>query len=65
MAAYVGSIGVRYEWQEEGIPHRSQFFHFPHPVINCFEDEQAVIDGRARRPGWFASLVQWANRPRT
>lgn len=64
MAAYVGSIGVRYEWHEEGIPNRSQFFQFPHPVINCFKDEQAVFDGRTRRPGWFASLLQWANRPR-
>jgi len=25
LAAYVGSIGVRYEWRREGIPERSQF----------------------------------------
>jgi hypothetical protein len=30
---------------------------------NCFEDEIAVCEGRTRYPGWFASLVQWANRP--
>ena len=64
MAAYVGSIGFRYEWRGEGISDRSQFFHFPHPVINCFEDELAVVEGRTRRPGWLASLLQWANRPR-
>jgi hypothetical protein len=63
LIAYVGSIGVRYEWREEGIPERSQFFHFPHPVINCFEDEIAAAEGRTRSPGWFASLFQWANRP--
>jgi hypothetical protein len=64
LVAYVGSIGVRYEWCEEGLPERSQFFHFPHPVLNCFEDEIAVFEGRTRRPGWFATLLQWANRPR-
>ncbi|MFZ1114649.1 MAG: hypothetical protein WAN44_02350 [Propionibacteriaceae bacterium] len=58
LAAYIGSIGVRFEWCEGGIEERSQFFHFPHPVINCFEDELAVVEARTRRPGWFASLVQ-------
>ncbi len=62
LVAYVGSIGVRYEWSEEDFPERSQFFQFPHPIINCFEDEIAVCEGRARRPGWFASILQWANR---
>ena len=64
LVAYVGSIGVRYEWREQGLPDRSQFFHFPHPVINPFKDEIAVIEGNTRRPGWFASLLQWANKPR-
>lgn len=64
LVAYVGSIGVRYERSEEGFPERSQFFHHPHPVINCFEDEIAVFEGRTRRPRWLASLLQWANRPR-
>ena len=64
LVSYVGSIGVRYEWRAEGIPDRSQFFHYPHPVINCFEEEVAVVDGRTRRPGWLASLLQWANQPR-
>ncbi|MDQ3663581.1 MAG: hypothetical protein M3353_02840 [Actinomycetota bacterium] len=41
LAAYVGSIGVRFEWREGGIPKRSQFFHFPHPLINGFEDQLA------------------------
>ncbi|WP_089329990.1 hypothetical protein [Actinomadura meyerae] len=63
MAAYVGSIGVRYEWREDGFQSRSQFFHYPIPVINCFEDEMAVCEGRVRRPGWFARLLQWANQP--
>jgi hypothetical protein len=62
--AYVGSIGVRYEWTEGGISERSQFFHHPHPVINFFEDELAVWEGRTRRPGRFASRLQEANRPR-
>ncbi|MFC0554917.1 hypothetical protein ACFFHJ_28865 [Planotetraspora thailandica] len=64
LVAYIGSIGVRYEWLEEGFPEQSQFFEYPHPVINCFKDEIAVCEGRTRRPGWFASLVQWANQPR-
>lgn len=63
LAAYLGSIGVRYEWREEGITDPSQFFHFRHPVINCFKDELAVTEGRTRRPGWFASLLQRVNRP--
>lgn len=64
MASYIGAIGVRYEWVEVGFPERSQFFHYPVPVINRFEDEIAVCEGRTRHPGWFASLLQWANRPR-
>jgi hypothetical protein len=64
LVAYVGSIGVRYEWREERLPDRSQFFHYAHPVINRFRDEIAVGEGRTRRPGWFASLLQWATRPR-
>lgn len=64
MVAYIGSIGVRYEWREESFDGRSQFFHYPRPVINCFNDEIAVYEGRTRRPRWFASLLQWANRPR-
>lgn len=64
LVAYVGSIGVRYEWSEKGCPERSQFFHYPYPVINCFKDETAVFEGRTRHPGWFPSLLQWANRPR-
>ncbi|WP_270408920.1 hypothetical protein [Brachybacterium paraconglomeratum] len=66
MAAYVGSVGVRYQWwaerqRPEGWD--SQFFHFPTPVINCFEDEQALMEGRTRRPGWFSRFSQWLNRP--
>lgn len=64
MVAYVGSMGVRYEWCQDDLPERSQFFHFPHPVINCFKDEIAVCEGRTRRPGLFAPLAQWTNRPR-
>jgi hypothetical protein len=64
LVAYVGSIGVRYEWREEGIQERSQFFHHPHPPINRFADEIAVCEGRIRHTGWFASLLQWANHPR-
>ena len=61
LVAYVGSIGVRYEWSEEGFAKRSQFFHYSHPVINCFENEIAAFEGRTRHPGWFPSLLQWAN----
>ena len=66
LVAYVGSIGVRYQWNEDGIPDddRSQFFHFPVPVLNCFVDETAVAYGQTRRPGWFARLSQWINKPR-
>jgi len=63
VASYVGSIGVRFEWREDSFAERSQFFHFPHPVINCFKDEIAACEGLSRRPGWVASLLQWASRP--
>lgn len=66
MAAYVGSVGVRYQWWSEG--HKpagwdSQFFHFPTPVLNCFKDEESLFAGDTRRPGWFARFSQWLNRP--
>ncbi len=50
LAAYVGPIGVRYEWCADGIAdeQRSQFFHHPYPIINCFEDQLAVAEGRTR-----------------
>ncbi|MDX2393782.1 hypothetical protein NJL88_27720 [Streptomyces sp. DK15] len=65
MAAYIGSIGVRYEWREEGIPEeeRSQFFHYAQPVINTFRTELDMAMGRPRKPGWFARLTQWASTP--
>lgn len=65
MAAYVGSIGVRYEWREGGIPdeERSQFYRYPYPVINYFRNEVDMAIKRARKPGWFARLLQWANEP--
>jgi hypothetical protein len=34
VAAYIGSIGIRYAWYESGLEERSQFFHYPHPAIN-------------------------------
>ncbi|SDS05214.1 hypothetical protein SAMN04489751_1113 [Brevibacterium sandarakinum] len=65
MAAYVGSVGVRYQWWAEGQKPDgwdSQFFHYPSPEINCFKDEQALMEGRTRQPGWFARMSQWLNR---
>jgi hypothetical protein len=49
-AAYVGAVGVRFAWHKSGIPDedRSQFFHFPHPVINWFADEVAVVNGNPK-----------------
>lgn len=66
MASYIGSIGVRYEWNEGGIAEerRSQFFQFPYPELNCFEDEYTVATGETRPSGWFARFCQWVNRPR-
>ena len=64
MAAYVGSVGVRYQWwaqRPEGWD--SSFFSYPSPVINCFTDEQAMADAKTRRPGWFARFSQWLNQP--
>lgn len=48
LASYIGSIGVRYEWQLGGIPdeHRSQFFHYPIPVLNRFATEDDVVSGK-------------------
>ncbi|WP_226367832.1 hypothetical protein [Pseudonocardia sp. ICBG162] len=64
-AAYVRSIGVRYEWQVEGIPDelRSQFFDYPYPVINFFRDDDDMARGITRKPGRFARFMQWANTP--
>lgn len=66
LAAYVGAIGVRYEWDAAGMPdaERSQFFHFPHPVLNYFRTDGDVAEGVTRRPGWFARFSQWVNQPR-
>lgn len=47
--AYVGPLGVRYEWRDEEIDPRSQFFHYPNPVVNRFRDEAAVFDGRTEQ----------------
>lgn len=46
-AAYIGAVGVRFAWTRAGIPdeQRSQFFHFPFPLINRFTDELAVVNG--------------------
>jgi hypothetical protein len=62
-ACYVGSVGVRYQWDEDAFSggDRSQFFHYPNPVINCFTDEQSVVRGRTRRPGRLARFLQWVS----
>lgn len=62
LVSYIGGIGIRYDWRAEAIPddERSQFFHFPGPLINYFRTEQDVALGNVRRPGWFPRLVQWA-----
>lgn len=46
-AVYIGAIGVRFWWQDGGIPEdrRSQFFHYPCPILNRFTDDQAVAHG--------------------
>lgn len=60
LAAYVGPIGVRYQWALDGIPdeQRSQFFHFPYPVLNHFRDERAVAEGRTSPQPLSARLLQ-------
>ncbi|MFJ6791966.1 hypothetical protein [Streptomyces angustmyceticus] len=64
MAAYIGSIGIRYEWRENGMHEGySQFFHFPYPLINYFRTESDMAIGKTRKAGWFARLLQWANSP--
>ena len=66
MAAYVGSVGVRYQWWAEGQKPEgwgSQFFQFPMSVINCFKDEEALMQGVTRRQGWFARFSQWLTKP--
>lgn len=65
MAAYIGSIGIRYEWVADGIPDqkRDQFFHHPNPVINYFRNEKDVVMKKTRKPGRFARLLQWAYKP--
>ncbi|OUZ07351.1 hypothetical protein BHE97_17145 [Aeromicrobium sp. PE09-221] len=66
MAVYLGSFGVRYMWSEEEIPNeeRSQFFHFPRPLLNYFRTEEAVMRGDTRKPGLLVRFLQWAQKPR-
>ncbi len=49
-SAYLGPLGVRFQWSKSGIPDedRSQFFHFPVPVINRFADEMSVVQGNPK-----------------
>ncbi|THA36064.1 hypothetical protein E6R18_01520 [Streptomyces sp. A1277] len=63
MAAYIGPIGIRYEWVADGIPDqfRDQFFHYSNPVINYFRDEKDVVTGETRKPGGFARFLQWVH----
>ncbi|WP_345558774.1 hypothetical protein [Streptomonospora halophila] len=65
MAAYIGPIGIRYEWVADGIPdhERDQFFHHPGPVINYFRNEKDMVMGETRKPGRLARFLQWANKP--
>lgn len=46
-AVYIGAIGVRFGWEDGGIPdeRRSQFFHYPCPLLNFFTDDEAVVRG--------------------
>lgn len=65
MAAYVGSVGVRYQWWSRGAkPHGwdSQFFNFAMPVLNCFKDEASLFAGDVRSASRFARFSQWLNR---
>lgn len=70
MAAYVGSLGVRFEWHEEwtheGKPDgwSSQFFQHAHPVINRFRNDEAVFWAETRPLGVIPAALQWFNRPR-
>lgn len=65
LVTYIGSIGVRYEWREEEFAKGlSQFFHYPHPLINRFADEVAVCEGRTRSAGWLATAAMGEPTPR-
>ncbi|WP_322920655.1 hypothetical protein [Nocardioides renjunii] len=62
--AYVGPLGVRYEWRDDGFAARSQFFHYPNPIVNRFHDEPAVFDGRTRRMGPVTATIQIVEKGR-
>lgn len=59
LAAYIGPIGVRYEWKAEGILDRSQFFHYPCPIINDFKDDMSVFEGRPRPQRRVVPMRRW------
>jgi hypothetical protein len=65
MASYIGSMGIRYEWVADGIPsdQRSQFFHYQHPTINFFRNNEDMIFQKTRKPGRFARFVEWLSKP--
>lgn len=49
-ASYVGMLGVRFQWQEEGFDSTWQsFFHFRQPVVNQFNTEVDVTFNRRKR----------------
>ncbi|MFE1545860.1 hypothetical protein ACFW61_36130 [Streptomyces microflavus] len=62
MAAYIGSLGIRYEWRADGefSEESSSFFHYPQPVITHFRTEEDMAMRRPRKSGWFARLALWA-----
>lgn len=62
--AYVGPLGVRYEWRDEEIDPRSQFFHYPNPIVNRFRDEPAVFDGHTERMPPLTSAIQVLEKSR-
>lgn len=65
MAAYIGPVGVRFEWNVKLLQDEppSQFFHFPRPVINTFKTQDDMFRGITRRHGRWARFTQWVQAP--
>ncbi|MFI6313224.1 hypothetical protein ACIBEK_24250 [Nocardia fusca] len=62
-AAYIGSIGVRYEWSAEPFSEeqRAQFFHTATPALTRFVNEEAVAQWIPRRPALITRFLHWVN----
>ena len=61
-ASYVGKLGVRFEWSEDGFEASwSQFFHYRYVGINRYATAEDLVRNR-RQPKDLLEAIQWGLR---